>query len=517
MKKNLMSLAVAASVAGVTATSQAAMYLNPENTGQVLLFPFYNAEQGNQTSIHIVNTTGKGKAVKVRFMEYVNSQEVLDFNLYLSEYDHFSMSIFQDPNGTGGAIVTRDNSCTVPALGSANGDYSGSTTTNADGSITRIQPFVPWQYDVTGEAFDSVTRTLVGHVEVIEMGVLGSSNMGTDSDKSDDVTPNAWATHDATGTPADCAALGTAWASGAWATSTAVNTAITAPTGGLYGVSYHLNAADAAAFGIEAAAIADWATAANHTGPGSLLPSLTSGVKESLVPASGEYVKFNWGTDALAGVDAVSSLFQVSAIMNDVMINSDLNGLTDWVITFPTKRFYVNGADAPYAPFTKAYSKAKPTTSACEVVTINQWDREEAQTTPVNGFSPPPPGQTAKSICLETNTIAAGSSVSALNASVASATVAGTAVTLPFPYAEGWQKLGFTQTGHKMYPATITSALATSGNYSGTNSDLRALHGLPAMGFGAYKYVNGTVTAGALNNYGFTSDHKTETSGSAIS
>ena len=179
MKKNLMSLAVAASVAGVTATSQAAMYLNPENTGQVLLFPFYNAEQGNQTSIHIVNTTGKGKAVKVRFMEYVNSQEVLDFNLYLSEYDHFSMSIFQDPNGTGGAIVTRDNSCTVPALGSANGDYSGSTTTNADGSITRIQPFVPWQYDVTGEAFDSITRTLVGHVEVIEMGVLGSSDMGT--------------------------------------------------------------------------------------------------------------------------------------------------------------------------------------------------------------------------------------------------------------------------------------------------------------------------------------------------
>ena len=32
MKKNLMSLAVAASVAGVATTAQAAMYLDPEGT-----------------------------------------------------------------------------------------------------------------------------------------------------------------------------------------------------------------------------------------------------------------------------------------------------------------------------------------------------------------------------------------------------------------------------------------------------------------------------------------------------
>ena len=40
MKKNLISLAVAAGVTGVAATAQAAMFVNPENTGQVLLFPY---------------------------------------------------------------------------------------------------------------------------------------------------------------------------------------------------------------------------------------------------------------------------------------------------------------------------------------------------------------------------------------------------------------------------------------------------------------------------------------------
>ena len=61
------------------------MYSNPEGTGEVLLFPFYDAENGNATNMHIVNTTEKVKAVKVRFLEYKASYEVLDFNLYLSQ------------------------------------------------------------------------------------------------------------------------------------------------------------------------------------------------------------------------------------------------------------------------------------------------------------------------------------------------------------------------------------------------------------------------------------------------
>jgi hypothetical protein len=86
------------------------------------------------------------KAVKVRFVEYKNSDEVLDFNLYLSANDHFAFGVIKDPAGTGAAIITQDNSCTVPALGSPNPPLNGTATTNADGSITRVQPFTNYLY-----------------------------------------------------------------------------------------------------------------------------------------------------------------------------------------------------------------------------------------------------------------------------------------------------------------------------------------------------------------------------------
>ena len=90
MKKNLMTLAVAGAVA---ASAQAQMYVNPDNTGEVLIYPFYSADNGNQTYIHVVNTTNLYKAAKVRILEAENSQEVRDFNLYLSPKDHFSFAI----------------------------------------------------------------------------------------------------------------------------------------------------------------------------------------------------------------------------------------------------------------------------------------------------------------------------------------------------------------------------------------------------------------------------------------
>ena len=83
MKKSTISLAVAATVA-TSAAVHAGQYVNPGKTGQVLLFPFYNADNGNSTGIHITNTTDSVKAVKVRFLEYKNSDAVLDFNLYMS-------------------------------------------------------------------------------------------------------------------------------------------------------------------------------------------------------------------------------------------------------------------------------------------------------------------------------------------------------------------------------------------------------------------------------------------------
>ena len=93
MNKKVLPLAVGAASAVVMSAAHAAMYVNERGTGETLIFPFYSAENGNNTLINIANTTGGHKAVKVRILEAQNSQEVLDFNLYLSPEDHFSFSI----------------------------------------------------------------------------------------------------------------------------------------------------------------------------------------------------------------------------------------------------------------------------------------------------------------------------------------------------------------------------------------------------------------------------------------
>jgi hypothetical protein len=59
MKKNVISLAVAATVASSAAI--AGMHVSPDKTGQVLLFPMYNADNGNATNFHYRQYHGRGE------------------------------------------------------------------------------------------------------------------------------------------------------------------------------------------------------------------------------------------------------------------------------------------------------------------------------------------------------------------------------------------------------------------------------------------------------------------------
>jgi hypothetical protein len=474
MKKNLISLAVAASVASTASIAvQAAQYVNPAKTGEVILFPFYNADNGNATNMHVVNTTAGVKALKIRFVEYKNSEEVLDFNVYLSPNDHFAFGVIKNPNGDGAAVITSDNSCTVPALGSDNGEFPGTQVEGADGSTIRTQPFVNYQYANDKDVDSSIKRSLTGHVEVIEMGVVTG-----DLAKA--------ATHGATGVPAACASLVTAWASGAWKADP--TDGLTAASGGLYGLAYHINVAEAAAFGFEPVAIDDWNTDGDlvHTNPGRLTPTIASGDLTAMVNTAG-------GTTAVqfaSGQQAVSGMLATTSLSNDVMVNPGLGGETDWVVTFPTKRFHVDldGQDIPkaIAPFTGAWVGGPlKETPACEEVSVAQYDREEQFTRPSpDGFSPAPPAAKALEICNEVAVIAMGAaSDSALGVETGKSN-------LTFPYAEGWMEMSFAQ-----------SATAAQG---------KTIDGLPAVGFAAYKVSNGAMS------YGNTAEHKTANATSGI-
>ena len=459
MKKSTISLAVAATVA-TSAGVHAGQYVNPGKTGQALLFPFYNADNGNSTGIHIANTTDAVKAVKVRFLEYKNSDAVLDFNLYMAPKDIFAFAVIPDANGDGAAIITGDASCTIPVLGTAGGDFPGTATENADGSTTRTQPFVNRAY--TGDADSSIKRSLTGHVEVIEMGVVFNE------------TYAAAATHDATGVPADCAALDTAWTSGPWVENASAG--ISAPTGGLSGVAYHINVESAASFGFEATAIDGFSLSAQHTLPGTESPSITSGTSVATVQAvGGAWIDYTLGS----GAEAASAVLQTASLSNDVLVLPIVGGMTDWVVTFPTKRAHVDVATAAdvVPPFTDNWDGSSEESSACEPVSIKRWDRETSAAAAVE-----------TSICNGTSVIAMGAAGagSALSAS------AGLTV-LDYPYSEGWAKISFDNASQSM---TLGSGATRQG--------------LPAIGFAAYKVNNGAMS------YGQAAEHKTEITSSGI-
>jgi hypothetical protein len=260
---------------------------------------------------------------------------------------------------------------------------------------------------------------------------------------------------------------------------------MSAPTGGLYGLSYHINVEAAAAFGFEPTALEDWASGQAHTNPGSLSPSITAGVNTAAIQhglGGDQHIELTFAS----GIEATSATLQTVSLSNDVMVNSALGGMTDWVVSFPTKRAHVDKATKAgvVPPFTANWLGSTGTTTkkeqpACEAVTIGQWDREEAYTANSNGFSPSPAATTTK-ICNETAVIAMGTGA----ASALSVTTGLTNLT--FPYSEGWQRMSFAQT-------------------MGNASDAVFVNGLPAIGFAAYKVNNGAMS------YGNATEHKTDT------
>ena len=62
-------------------------------------------------------------------------------------------------------------------------------------------------------------------------------------------------------------------------------------------------------------------------------------------------------------------------IYNDYVTDPTIGAKTDWILTFPTKAFHVNGTE-PIEPFSQLW-----TGQACEPSGLNTVDREESVAT----------------------------------------------------------------------------------------------------------------------------------------
>jgi hypothetical protein len=439
-KKSLYAALAGVGALGVTGAAQA-VNVNPDGLGQALIYPYYTVRSVDgdayNSLLSVVNSTASAKGVKVRFLEGKNSREVLDFNLYLSAFDVWTAAVV--PNNEGGAsVMTSDVSCTTPPIPAGG------------------QPFV--NFLLTDAAGASLDRTTEGYVEIIEMGDIVA---GTVSETG--VTHR----HGVNNVPT-CAGLSDAVISS--------NTVL--GSGGLFGGMTLINVGQGTDFSVDAVALESFFADPFRPGalwaqPGSIEPTLAAASPATAtVYVGGTAQTFPFPL----GIDAVSAAIMHSTVMNEIVLDDGTLSGTDWVVTMPTKRFYV-GPTSATPPFQRNFVSS----GSCDDIGISVWDREERTGAQPQNFSPPQtvPGTR---LCWEANIITWNAS----NVLGSANSVNINADQIVPGYQNGWARIDFTADAAGPIAAHQLQAL-----------DGSTFFGLPAVGFAVQTFDNNTRTNGA--------------------
>jgi len=163
MKKSILATSIAAAVFGLgVTTAQAAVEASTDGTGNILLVPYYSAQAGNATLLSITNTdTTNAKAVKVRFRGAANSDDVFDFQLFLSPADVWTARVGTNEAGVA-TLTTTDTSCTKPAS-----------------SVLNATPFITTRLDPALDAAGKANGTREGYVEIINMADIAPQTISS--------------------------------------------------------------------------------------------------------------------------------------------------------------------------------------------------------------------------------------------------------------------------------------------------------------------------------------------------
>lgn len=500
-KQTKIAAATIALLSAAAAQNVSAVAIDESGTSaQVLIFPYYNTNNGFATGFNIRNTKNEYKSLKLRFRESKLSNDVLDFNLYLSPYDRFTVGVNVNEAGQA-SISTKDKSCTFPAIPAAGVAFKGNVYANSK--------------DVDARE---------GYLEVIETGVVT------------DATVQAGILHTSAGVPKDCGVIKAAWDSGKFTKGGAnaeingVNhlnvrpAGLSAPTGGLQGWSFLLDLVNGNAFVANPAAIRNYSTVPQHYRSDDqdlfLLPSLASGSDHTSVvaqdngrdsvlttwPATIDYVTTTAGVAEVklanggngptaSGVNPLplAHVLAATGFANDYLIlPAPENQGTDWVVTFPLRKHGIYSG-VTYNPTT---GFENPTRGDVEVV-ATFYDSEEQKSSLGDDFSP-----VSKSpltlLPREVNILSFGK-----NGTNAVSKVLNSEYTknVGVDYVEGWGDVDFNL--NNTSASAITTAF-TSGTGSTTDSTITGARGVPAIGFAA---IRGSFKAGENNVVGETVPH----------
>ncbi|MBO0990459.1 cell surface protein [Delftia sp. SD018] len=412
MKKNVLALSIAAMVGGLGfagaasagvvpgtlvpdaatlgATNATGFQLTEGGTGHNLVVPYFSAQNGNMTVLHLVNTdTQNGKAVKVRFRGAANSDDLMDFQVFLSPQDVFTAAVTQGANGIL-QLVSSDNTCTLPRLNSAplQATPDGAKAANAvgffNGTTARLNP------KLSADALAAGSRE--GYVEIFNMADIPSAAVyngnNTQSNLYKTIKHNAAGVAACDSTVLNPSVLTTDHV----AEGTAAAVGLATPTTGLMGDWYIMNVPQTTTFSGAATAL----TAVDGTGVAArgnfvLFPqratavttavannatadplfrtvdvglskdattgAVTGGTFTNPVIRAGQYDLPDMSTPyfaapapaaPLAQAEALSRQLAVTSVINQYANDTSISGKTDWVFSMPTRRYSValnyNGA-----------------------------------------------------------------------------------------------------------------------------------------------------------------------------
>ncbi len=483
-------LSAAFAFSGLAPSAHAVM-LDPRGLGQVLVFPYYTVNAGQDTLLTVVNTSGVGKAVKVTFREGYNGRETLTFDLFLSAHDSWvgAVSAIDGSAASGGRLSSPDHSCVdhIPAFPYP---FSSAAYTGAGagpGGASYAKDSGP----------QTIDRTREGFIEMIEIGDIAP---GSATDLA--TTPVQTGNPDEGIPPCNLP------------TSASINDDLVAPTGGLAGTGAIANVGEGTFYTYVADALVGFAHAPLRgpaSGPfdpdlGSAQPTPPHGVIATVLDANGEALQIDYAR----GIDAVSAVFMADALHNDFLVADALGANTDWIITFPTKQFYVDKFRYPVtvtSPFELPFAggDSRFMVSTAEVFDNDGnpgWlaDFSSCHPSPVS-FCPFPASQ----LRFQTNTLAFFPPTHE-----SSGVFGSKLVSEILPDFEGYyDPRPISDAGHLTLDLHPDAGLhELEGGIAQGNVPI-TLRGLPVTGFMAYNIINTNAAPGRLANYGGTFRHRT--------
>ncbi len=260
-----------------------------------------------------------------------------------------------------------------------------------------------------------------------------------------------------------------------------------AGSGGLFGDLTIINVNATAETATDAVALANFNTAGSIWAlPGSINPTLASGsVLTSESFKGGAVVQATWTQP----IDAVSASMMHDTLMNEFILDSGTKSGTDWVVTYPTKRYYYNangtlknaGSFSPPQLFQRNFTAPA---GACDDVGISAWDREEqVPGTPAGSFSPPLPSTPPSALCWEANVVTFNKSNVFSSPYSRNIDVYYDAAKTQ-PMQNGWARLTL---------GPVPPVPAVAGVHQMISVGSQTFNGLPVIGFATATFFNGSL------------------------